>query len=352
MTIIRTVRLAIPLAVLVGLFAATDLIVAEDDKPAENQPAESKSAAKTPEQIFAELDKNNDGKLAAGEVPADQQRLFERLLRVAGKDKGSDLTKAEFLAAFKPDDLRVPAPQNLGGGGGRGNGFDPAQFFQRMDRNKDGKLTLDEIPEQAPPGIRQMFTRLNKTEVTREEFVQAARGALGGNPAGGFMRDPEGFFKRLNPNAEGKVTAANSPEEFRPQVERWLNRLGRGKDDAVTLEDVKKIVAENQALERGRPGSNPAGMARPGEGRGGMASLLFRKLDTNGDGKLSKDEFSKAADLFDEFDRDHDGQLEPAELFGPPPEGGRPGGRPGAAGRPGGRPQQDAKIGSETESKP
>ncbi len=176
MAIVGKLRLAIPAFVLLGLLAAADFIVAEDDKPAENQPADAKSVAKTPEQVFADLDKNGDGKLTADEVPADRQRLFERLLRVAGKDKGTDLTRAEFLAALKPDDLKVPAPQNLGGGGGRGNGFDPAQYFQRMDRNKDGKLTRDEVPEQAPPGIRQLFTRLNKTELTRgEEFVSASR---------------------------------------------------------------------------------------------------------------------------------------------------------------------------------
>lgn len=343
MAIPGTARLAISGVVLLGLLAVTGPVFAGEDQPAGNQPADAKAAPKTPEQVFSDLDKNGDGKLVASELPPEQQRLFERLLRVAGKDKGSELTKAEFLMAFKPDDLRVAAPQNLGGRGG--NVFDPTQIFQRLDRNKDGKLTLDEVPEQAP-GIRRLFKDLNKTELTREDVVQGAgRGGMSGR---GALADPEGFFKRIDANQDGKLTAGEIPESLRPQFDRWLTALGKGKDDVVTADEFKKLVAENQAREGGPPGGNPEGMPRPGDGRGGFGALWLRKLDTNGDGKISKGELSKAVDLFDELDRDHDGFLEPAEMFGPPPEGRRP----GAGGRPGGRPQPEAKKGPETETKP
>src|SRR5258707_1105315 len=98
-----------------------------------------------------------------------------------------------------------------------------------------------------------------------------------------------------------------APEQFRPQVERWLARLKKDKSDSLTLDDLKRIVAENMAREGRAPGG-PA--ARP--------SPFFRKLDTDGDGKLSKAELQKAPELFEELDLNKDGYLDPAEVFGIP----------------------------------
>jgi Ca2+-binding EF-hand superfamily protein len=121
-------------AVVAGALAAPCLVRAEDEKPAQKDPA----------RLFAELDKNGDGKLKGDEIGESQKRFFEHLLRVAGKEKDGELTKEEFLKGFKPDDLKVNAPAVPGPFGG-GNGPPPGQLFQAWDGNKDGKLTLDEI---------------------------------------------------------------------------------------------------------------------------------------------------------------------------------------------------------------
>jgi Ca2+-binding EF-hand superfamily protein len=307
----RLIHLTSVILLASGYCVLSHVLMAQDN-------TEKKSDQESPEATFANLDKNGDGKLTVDEFPGEQLKFFERLLRVAGKEKNGELTKAEFLEALKPEELKVVAPQNLGIGGG-GMRPDPNQIFQRYDRNKDGKLSRDEIPDQAPPQFRQIFDRLQKQEITREEFLQAFRAGAGGG--GAFMRDPEAFFKRLDSNQDGKVTVAEAPEDLRPQVERWLtNRLGKGKEDSMTLDDLKKIVAENLA------NGPPPGMPNVGQGLGDMIfrTFLMNRLDTNGDGKLSKEELQKIGDLFDELDTNHDGFIESDELHGPPVELGNP----------------------------
>jgi Ca2+-binding EF-hand superfamily protein len=360
-----------------------------------------------PAEFFKRLDVNGDDKITVDEVPEPAKRLVEGMLERAGKGKDGNLTREDFA---KMALNARPGQPGQPGGEGRPQFGNPEEMFTRLDANGDGKITLDEVPDRAKTIVEQMLERAGKGKdgsISKEDYLKAvaqlrpgAGNPAGGAPGGPQFGNPEEMFKRMDANGDGKVTLDEVPERARPIIERMFEATGKGKDAGLTLDDFKK------AGERFQQGANPQGARRPAEGgdrprtegdrpksegdrpRGDAGSpdgrrpeagrpeggprgegqgpvrpqaLFFRKLDANGDGRLSKDEMAKASAVFDELDKNKDGELDPSELFGPPPEGfggpGRPG--QGADRRPEGarpegsqRPDSDRRPESRPDAKP
>lgn len=254
-----------------------------------------------PDETFAKLDKNGDGKLVASEVPEERKRFFERLLRTGDKDGNGELTKEEFVAGLKD----APAPQRrpgAGDGGAPGGRpfVNPEEMFKRIDANGDGKITKEEAPER----MKEFFDRLDANKdggLTIEEFKNRGPGAGG----------PEDFFKQMDSNGDGKL----SKDEVRGPLKERFEQLDADKDGSLTLEEIRK----------GRPqGGQP--------GPGGREEF-FKRMDANGDGKVSKDEAQgPLKERFDQLDGNKDGFVTPEELRAARPEGARPAGRPEGAG--------------------
>ncbi len=327
--------------------------------------------SRKPEDIFQQLDKNGDGVLKADEVPEQQARFFERLVRIGDKDQNGELTKDEYRAAMnRPEqqtDVQEALGQSLGQKPQRRGRPNPEQIFAHFDKNNDGKITLEEVPEDSK--FRQVFERLGKEEITQQDLgkLSQMRGGPGRGPGkpGGVDR-----IRELDKNHDGQITLDEVPEKMRPRLERLLDRMG---SDSISVERLMALANERGAegnrppregdrpsfrpegdrpprdddrprfrpegdrpprdgdrprfrpegdrppREGDRPSFRPEGDRRMGpQGRGpqGMGPAFFRAWDKNNDGMISREELATAVLTFDQMDRNNDGQLDRGELLG------------------------------------
>jgi hypothetical protein len=202
---------------------------------------------------------------------------------------------AACLGLLWPASVGAQPPGGRGDRPGRG-GPPPerplAGMFDRWDANEDGKLTEDEVPE----GV---WNRLSRADadgdgaVTREELAAMA----GPGRAGGFGRgqgpppareeDQRERPRREDTPREEARKVRPPREEARPRredverserdrrgpgqdrVDALFSRLDRDGDGVLTKEEFAPMVARLEAMARGtRQGAGSMGRPGPGPGRG------------------------------------------------------------------------------------
>jgi Ca2+-binding EF-hand superfamily protein len=203
------------------------------------------------------------------------KRLFGLLGLCGAMAVGAQVATAQEPPPFPP---QGPGP------GGQGNFRMQMPNFADLDKNKDKKLSKDEVP------MPQMMDRLdeNKDGFIDEEEWNRMRGRMGAG--GGGPRLSESLGKFMDVNQDTKV----SREEF-ARINQVFDALDKDHNGELTSEEL------NRFFEAVRDAQNQA--------TGGVdVQGLFTQNDKNKDGVITAEEMGKDRE-FKALDLNKDGSL-------------------------------------------
>jgi len=217
-------------------------LVAEDGRRGDGPRPDVRPPRPNPEVMFQRLDANQDGVITPEELPEGMPERLKQMLIRADENKDRQLTKDELIKAFKdrkpgprpeagpPQPQRVvkKAPQgpqarpkvamhqkkppaNVRFGAWPGMGgvqpfrLDARAIFNRLDRDKDGKLSFEEFAAGLHQ-FRQMFVQRVGQFAARMPHQKMAFAWAPKIPS--FMQD---HFKRYFPTKDGRVGGPPAP---------------------------------------------------------------------------------------------------------------------------------------------
>jgi Ca2+-binding EF-hand superfamily protein len=215
------------------------------------------------------------------------------------------------------------------------------RFVDKIDANSDGKISKDEFQvarrraEEKAKGKKAAGKSKSLPDPSEKpnpdgdaaEKVKAAEGTAVAKPAKALDSDEkpaakgkkkpkgeskksakgkfaalEALFTQHDTDGDGKLSAAEAPERMKQN----FDRIDADKDGKITKEEI--TVAFRAMKERGE------GKAADKGGPGG-AKRIFNEQDLDADGRLDRKEAKgRFADHFDQLDADKDGKLSLQEL--------------------------------------
>jgi len=245
-------------------------------------------AAETPPagnaDLFSRLDTNHDGTVSAAEVTPESRPLFERLVRRADANHDGSLSKDEFLKGLTPSATDKPieekqstAPQT-----------DAVRYLLlTLDKNQNAVIEEDEIPKKFAPAFEFVMDRLDGKKNGKLERQELARGgpALAQIAMRYVQRegiDVKAELAKLE-KEQGDAVNRFEDQQFGPgsfadpkKAKQMFAQLDQNSDGFVEKKEIPEPL--QQPLER-----------------------FMRMADRDGDGKLSRQEFTEGAERLSKF---------------------------------------------------
>jgi len=248
-------------------------------------------AAKAKETL-KKLDADGDGRISRDEFIGSPS-IFDRW----DADKDGFVTADELakgLAAPKP----APKAEPRRGGDGDRPGGDPERakrqaegLLKRLDKDGDGKLTGEEIPKR---GDWKRADENGDGALDAGELERAMASRRGGRGRGRDF-DLAARLLEMDANKDGRIERA----EWKGPPDAFA-RLDGDKDGVLTKAEIDEIADR---------------MRRRGGWKSGPAEALFRRMDKDGDKRITKEEWQLQAEFFARFDANGDGVITPDEVL-------------------------------------
>jgi Ca2+-binding EF-hand superfamily protein len=324
--------------------------------------------------LFERLDTSGDGQIAAGEVPADQRWLFDRLIRKGDANGDGQLSADELQQALAPTTPTKPLTEPPTASTPAGNAT--RVLLLLMDTTPDGVIDRDEVPERLLATFDSFAEQVDYNKNNKIDTLELARGGpqLGRTAVRAVARmridvdrelarltkqqgervkrfdeppsrermfaSPERamqLFASLDANGNGKLEASEVPEQGAGNLDRLFRAFDADGDKALSRREFaraaerigqftnppastdKPAPADKPTRPSNKPGTEPATGKQPTEQQlkvaANLVAAIVRRLDKDGDGQLAASEITgPMASRIERADLDGNGSIDTDEL--------------------------------------